>query len=134
MSRRYQQDEYRLVAEWVVKNYPYEHVEFGMRLGPDAFGIMKPTAPKVDAFIHTSPNLTLVEGKIDNESQALGQLLYYRFLVPRTPGYQHVDPMKIGLIIILVRDLPLLEEFAHSLGISVVKYCPDWIRERATRG
>ena len=91
--------------------------------------LLKPTAFMVDAVVETPEGTYIIEAKTDNESQAIGQLLFYQFLMKRYAALQDVDVTRTRPTLLFARRNADLEEFANDLGVIVAYYSPDWIQE-----
>jgi len=136
------------VAEWVEATWPDRRIPrtYNLKLGrlPEeliaALGI-KPTYFTrarwfCDCVVEEPDKLVLIEGKIEQESSAVGQLLFYRWLIDRTQDFPYSKDKPRELVLLVTREIEDLELFAKEIGIQVEHYEPTWIMphlERRTR-
>lgn len=145
-NRGYTDRETRLALEWAARAYPGARVISRYRIltgqlpnvpgftADEVARLLKPTGLMADLVL-VLPEITIVvEAKTDNETQAIGQLLYYVFLMQKYPELQEVPVAKMGAIILLARRIPDIVEFANKLGVQVAFYTPDWIRPFLQQG
>jgi hypothetical protein len=145
-NRGYTDRELRLVTEWSARTWPGARViqRYRINLPPpfvpqgwtldDVLRLMKPTGFMVDAVV-VVPGITfLVEAKTDNESQAIGQLAYYTWLIAKYSKLQEFPTENIQPVLLYARINPELEAFATSLGIAVEHYSPEWIQTFLRQG
>jgi len=140
-NRGYTDRELRLVTEWAATAYPEARVIQRYRVGtPPPYvppgwtseqvqALMKPTGFMVDAVVELPTTTLVVEAKTDNESAAVGQLLFYVWLMKKYPQYQEVDVTHLLPVLLFARQYPDLLDFAASLGVATSMYSPDWIQE-----
>ncbi len=146
MAKGYEDREVRLVMEWAGGRFPKARQIFRYRINQpppyvppgwteeQAVRLYKPTGFMVDAVVE-HPNITwVVEAKTDNESQAIGQLLFYVYLIKKHASMQEFDTRNVAPLILLARDNPQIEEFARSVGVVVEVYSPPWIRDFLKNG
>lgn len=139
-SRGYTERETRLALEWASINFPGARVISRYRIlgGPlaqlpgltleETRQIMKPTGLMADLVIVLPDRTIVVEAKTDNETQAIGQLLYYVYLMQKYPELQEVPVDHVQPVILLARRIPDVEEFALRFGVGVSFFSPPWIR------
>jgi hypothetical protein len=147
MSKRtYTEREMRLALEWASFSYRSARVISRYRIlsgelpsipgltADQARGLLKPTGLMADLVIETKDLTLVVEAKTDNETQAIGQLLYYVYLMRKYPELQDVDTKHLVPVILLARRPPDIEEFAQEYGVAVAYYSPPWIQEFLVQG
>ena len=81
-----------------------------------------------DLVIVVGETTLVVEAKTDNESQAIGQLKFYVWLMQKYASLQDVPVANVEPVLLYARDYPDLVAFAKSEGIGVELYSPDWIQ------
>ncbi len=91
--------------------------------------LLKPTGFMVDLVIRDVDVTRIVEAKTDNESQAIGQLLFYRYLLEKYAALQEFPALPVVPVLLFARHNQDLEEFARSLGVQVAFFSPPWIQE-----
>ncbi|MEM3979987.1 MAG: hypothetical protein QXF79_01860, partial [Ignisphaera sp.] len=134
--------ETRLISEWVQQNYKDALlIRFRCPLGPipeklvqevgfsKAIGYARPYRPEVDALIIYGQEIILAEAKIFKVMDGLSKLPIYGALVPQTPELKQYLPRKIVLKLITPKKIPWLENICNELGVEVIVYQPDWVKE-----
>ncbi len=81
----------------------------------------------VDAIVKRSGELLLIEAKVEMESQALGQLLIYRELIKKTPGFDALTDGDIVLRMVSPIAKPWIDSVLAKYGIEVDHWAPKWI-------
>jgi hypothetical protein len=122
--------EQRLLAEYIAKRWPKARVQYRVRVGPEAQGYYIVGAKWADALVETENTIYLVEAKVTKASVAIGQLLYYRKLLPMSPWYPLLPRKPIKLFLLLAVDDPTLRRLAEEDGIETDVYKPDWLEEQ----
>lgn len=142
MARReYKQRERRFVPEFVEKRYPTRvTVFYNMAIGPPPEELQKafPETPLahlrrwrfwIDAVVIQPNRMILIEGKLRKPQEGLGQLLFYKALLPQTP---ELDPYKlypVEMVLIVPREDPRVITFATAVGIKIEIFRPPWVIE-----
>lgn len=128
------------VVAYVRTAYPSDQVQFNARLGPiptkfagmDLSGlsanIFKVYNRYADAVVIQPNKLILVEGKMVDILPAIGQIMYYRYLLPKTPEFSSYAALPIEMEIVCPSPDPEIVAFAQSVGIRVV----IWTNSSAT--
>lgn len=128
------------VVAYVRTAYPSDQVQFNARLGPIPtkflgvdLGGMSENIYKVynryaDAVVVQPDKLILVEGKMIDILPAIGQIMYYRFLLPKTPEFAAYAALPVEMEIVCPSPDPEIVAFAQSVGIRVV----IWTNANAT--
>ena len=141
MAKAYEEREIRLALEWAALSYPGARVISRYRIltGPlpvvpgfapfQVAQLLKPTGLMADLVIPLGKSTVVVEAKTDNETQAIGQLLYYVFLMKRYPELQEVPVDQVEPVILLARRIPDIVDFAKQYGVTVALYSPGWIQD-----
>jgi len=133
------QRERRYVAEYVAMRFPGDVVSFNVRLFTDpdvsipglsaesTLRLISRSGLFVDAIIHRGSDVILIEAKVEMESQALGQLLIYKELIQKTPGFDHLLPEDISLLMVSPITKPWIDPVLRKYGVMVDHWSPDWI-------
>jgi hypothetical protein len=139
LRKEYLQRERRYVPEYVDKTYPERvAVFYNMAVGPAPEDLTSryPDMPLeqfrrwrfwVDAIVVLKDRVILIEGKIRTIAGAVGQLLLYRNLLPKTPEMAPYKALPVEMLLVTARPDPRIIEMAASSGIRVDIYRPDWI-------
>jgi len=139
-SRTYTERELRLALEWASARYPGYRTINRYRIATppplippgftaaQAVALFKPTNFMADLVIVVGQNTLVVEAKTDNESQAIGQLKFYVWLMRKYGTLQDVPVDNVVPVLLYAREYPDLVAFAKSEGIAVELYSPDWIQ------
>ena len=145
-NRTYEDREIRLVTEWVSQVYPRERVVFRYRIvtpppyvpagwtADQATQLLKPTGFMVDAVVLKVNESVIIEAKTDNESQAIGQLKFYKYLIETYPTLQDFSVGLVHPVMLFARVNPDLQKFALQEGVDVSVYSPDWIQSFLKNG
>jgi len=88
------------------------------------FKVWMPTA---DAIVVTKERIYVVEAKIRNPRNALGQLVDYARRLPNTPELKRFFPREIVKLLVIPLEDPELIMTARELGINIDVYRPDWV-------
>lgn len=139
MARRYTPRESRLIAEWANENvlqHPFTLRQplggfpagrFGNHGGADFMRAARPWRFEVDLAVFPPGELWLVEAKIRNITDGLGQLVVYDNVIAETPELEHLVDAPRRLILVSPWELTQFESLAGRLGIELVQFRPAWI-------
>jgi hypothetical protein len=139
-SRSYTERELRLALEWAALRYPGYRTINRYRIatpppfvppgftGDQAVALFRPTNFMADLVIVVGETTIVVEAKTDNESQAIGQLQFYVWLMEKYATLQDVPTSDVRPVLLYAREYPDLVAFAKKIGIDVELYSPDWIQ------
>jgi hypothetical protein len=138
--------EEELLVTYINRFFPNAHVFYHVRLGhtPDvpiagldaakSRRLMMPGLPELDAIVIDGTTVYLVEAKVKKEWENLGKMLIYKYLLPKTPGWELVDVSKLKLLLVMGQATDLLKSVAASMGVSVAEYMTPRVREILTLG
>ena len=127
------------MSEWAMANLApgtyRTHVRLGQARGSPRPGqtpaehraLMLMTLPEADLVALNGKVATIVEFIVWRPHEAIGQILFYRSLLPATPGYEDVLPENVTLKIVSGLEDLTFRTFANSLGISFEVYRPEWL-------
>ena len=139
--RPYRHIERRYIVEYVANKYPKRIAAyFNIRLGPppEIMRRMYPGVPErhfkvwtpwADAVVVTSDSIDVIEAKIRNPRQAIGQLQDYARRVPLTPELARFLPRPIRMILVVPLYDPELAKTCAQFGIILDVFCPAWVIE-----
>lgn len=137
--RPYRQIERRYVVEYVTNRFPDRvWAGFNVRLGPPPdelrkrypgvpathFKVWTPTA---DAVVVTKTRIYIVEAKIRNPRQAMGQLLDYARRLPETPELQRFMGREIVKLLVVPFDDPELRQTCAMYGVQMETFIRPWV-------
>jgi len=134
--------ERRYIVEWANERFPEAEKMFNVPLGPvpesliAELGSLEKAArtfrswrPKIDAVLKLPDKVIFAEAEILDPKNAIGDLLYYRELVPETPDLGEILNMKREFWLVIPTYLKWVEDFATKRGIVVDIYTPDWLED-----
>jgi len=94
-----------------------------------AFQWFRPSRPVADAIAITPTTLILIEGKIFNPNQAIGQLLFYSRLIDFTPELRPYVSLPRVYQVVTAREPPWATHAQEFTDVQIVVYAPDWIQD-----
>jgi len=133
--------ERRYISEYMMKTWPKGSWQLNVELGPipqeyiDRYGlgkaaaIFRPTRPRVDAVKWTSDRYYLIEAKLRDIKAGIGDLSYYRGMIPRTQDLPFYDGQEIVYRLVIPWMIDWMRDAAEGANIDVVVFKPDWIDE-----
>jgi len=131
--------ERRYIAEYMMKEWPEGGWQLNVELGPipkeyvDRYGLGKaaamfrPTRPRVDAVKWTPEKYYLVEAKIRDIKAGIGDLSYYRNMVPNTPDLPFYDGQPVVFRLVVPWMIEWIRAAADSAKVEVVVFWAEWI-------
>ena len=137
--------ERRYLSEYLLEACPDMRYQLNVELGPippeyihrhglaRAAAMFRPTRPRVDAIRWTDDSYTLVEAKVRDLKKGVGDLVYYRALIPATPDLPFHDAQPIGCLLVVPWQLEWLQWVAGELHIETAVFTPDWIADYVAR-
>jgi len=136
-----QERERRFLSEYLLESCPDMQYQLNVELGPippeyiarhglhKAAAMFRPTRPRVDAVRWTDDTYTLIEAKIRDLKIGVGDLVYYRALLPATPDLPFHDGQPIRCLLVVPWQLEWLQWVAGELHIDTAVFTPDWIAD-----
>jgi hypothetical protein len=136
-----QERERRYIAEYMLHAWPEGGWQLNVELGPippeyvqqygqaKAAALFRPTRPRVDAVKWTPERYYLVEAKIRDIKAGIGDLLYYRGMVPQTLDMPFFDGQPISYRLVVPWMIPWVQNAATVAGVEVVVHAPAWIAD-----
>lgn len=136
-----QERERRFISEYLLKAWPGGDYQQNVELGPipqeyiDRYGlgkaaaIFRPTRPRIDAVKWTSDKYYFIEAKIRDIKAGIGDLLYYRSMVPQTLDLPFYDGQEIVSRLVVPWSIDWLLAAAAINNVEVVVFNPAWIAD-----
>lgn len=136
-----QERERRYIAEYLYHEWPEIDWQLNVELGlipqeyVDRHGLIKaaalfrPTRPRVDAIKWTADRYYLIEAKVRDIKAGIGDLLYYRSLVPSTPDLPFYNGQPVTCRLVVPWMIDWVKAAADASQIEVVVYWVDWIAD-----
>lgn len=131
--------ERRYISEYMLKTFPDAQYQLNVELGPipqdyvDRYGlgkaaaIFRPTRPRVDAVKWTPGAYFLIEAKLRNIKNGIGDLTYYRGMAARTPDLPFYDGQPIICRLIVPWMIDWIRVAADEANVEVVVFWAEWI-------
>ena len=133
--------ERRYIVEWAESRFPGYKKYYNVPLGPIPEALVKEVGfemarrwyrrwrPYADCIIDLVDYAILAEAELLHPKNAIGDLLYYMKLVPKTPDLPVTNPANIKYYLVVPELLQYVKEQCEDLGIIVEVFTPDWLRE-----
>lgn len=131
--------ERRYIAEYMKEAFPEGDWQLNVELGAipqeyvDRYGlgkaaaIFRPTRPRVDAVKWTPTVYYLIEAKLRDIKAGIGDLTYYKGMLPKTPDLPFYDGQPVISRLIVPWMIDWIQNAASAAGVEVVVFKPDWI-------
>lgn len=136
-----QERERRYISEYMMSAWPEGGWQLNVELGAipqeyvDRYGLGKaaalfrPTRPRVDAVKWTPEKYYLIEAKIRDIKTGIGDLSYYRNIVPITPDLPNYNGQQIIYRLIVPWMIDWIKSAADAAGVEIVVSWQDWIAD-----
>lgn len=136
-----QERERRYISEYMLRQWPEGDWQLNVELGPipqdyiDRLGLgraaalFRPTRPRVDAVKWTKDLYYIIEAKIRDIKAGIGDLTYYRNMIPRTPDLPFYDGQTVISLLVVPWMIDWIQEAADASQISVIVFHAEWIDE-----
>lgn len=133
--------ERRYISEYMNETWPGGDYQLNVELGPipaeyvtrygltKAAALFRPTRPRVDAVKWEPEVYYLIEAKIRDIKAGIGDLTYYRNMIPETLDLPYYDGQRIIARLIIPWMLDWLQPVAKANNIEVVVYEQEWIAD-----
>lgn len=92
-----------------------------------AAALFRPTRPRVDAVRWTPEKYILVEAKLRDIKAGIGDLLYYRGLIPETMDLPYYDGQPIISRLVIPLEYDWIKSSAIASGVELVVQWYDWV-------
>ena len=136
-----QERERRYISEYMMLTWPEGRWQLNVELGPipqeyvDRYGLGKaaamfrPTRPRVDAVKWTRERYYLIEAKLSNIKGGIGDLSYYRGMLPSTPDLPFYDGQEIVCRLVVPWMIDWIRTAADAAQVDIVVFQADWIED-----
>jgi len=133
--------ERRYIVEWAEARYPQARKLFNVPIGPIPESIVEELGferarryyrrwrPYADCIVFLPEKSIVAEAEILNPKNAIGDLLYYRTLIPKTPDYPELLQKPVEYVLVIPYMLKWIKDFAEEQGIIVDLFEPEWIKD-----
>jgi len=133
--------ERRYISEFMVHKWPEGGFQLNVELGPipqeyvDRYGLGKaaamfrPTRPRVDAVKWTADRYYLIEAKLRDIKAGIGDLSYYRGMIPRTPDLPYYDSQELVSLLVVPWTIEWIQVAADVAKVEIEVYYVDWIAD-----
>lgn len=132
--------ERRYIAEWADKKFPGFDKYFNVPIGPVPESLVKEIGFErarriyrrwrnyADCIVVLPDRTVLAEAEIRDPRNAIGDLLYYKTLVPKTPDFPGGLDRPVEYWLVIPSDFKFIEALAKEQGIIVDYYDPEWLK------
>jgi hypothetical protein len=136
-----QERERRYISEYMMKTWPEGDWQLNVELGPipaeyvtrmgltRAAALFRPTRPRVDAVKWTPSAYYLIEAKIRDIKAGIGDLTYYKSVIPQTPDLPFYDGQPVIARLVVPWMLDWLSPVASAAGVEVAVHTEPWIED-----
>ncbi|MBU2685738.1 MAG: hypothetical protein KKF27_21045 [Gammaproteobacteria bacterium] len=133
--------ERRYISEYLLHEWPGGEWQLNVELGPipqeyvDRYGLGKaaamfrPTRPRVDAVKWTPTAYYLIEAKIRDIKGGIGDLSYYRGMIPLTPDLPFYDGQEVCYRLVVPWMIDWIRAAADAARVEVAVYWSEWIAD-----
>jgi len=133
--------ERRYISEYMLHEWPRGVWQLNVELGPipqeyvDRYGLGKaaamfrPTRPRVDAVKWTRERYYVIEAKIRDIKAGIGDLSYYRGMIPGTPDLPFYDGQTVICRLVVPWMIDWMIAAAEAADVEVVVHVEPWIAE-----
>ena len=133
--------ERRYIAEYMRETWPGGDWQLNVELGPipqeyvtrygmqKAAAMFRPTRPRVDAVKWTPKTYYVIEAKIRDIKAGIGDLTYYRNMIPTTLDLPYYDGQEIVARVVIPWMIDWMQAAADASHIEVVVFHQEWIDE-----
>lgn len=129
------------ISEYCIETWPEGDFLLNVCLGPipdylleahgpaKAAAIYRPTRPRVDAVKWDKDHYYLIEAKVREIKTGIGDLAFYRGLIPSTKDLPYYDGQAFIYRLVVPWTLDWVTAAANQNGIEVVVYQRAWIED-----
>lgn len=133
--------ERRYIVEWADLRFPQATKVFNVPLGPVPESLVKEMGferarrifrrwrPYADCIVLLPDRRILAEAEIRDPRAAIGDLLYYKTLVPKTPDLPGGPDLKTEFWLVIPEMFRFIAELAREQGFVVDFFEPEWLNE-----
>lgn len=133
--------ERRYISEYLLAAFPKGDYQLNVELGPipqeyvDRYGfgkaaaMFRPTRPRVDAVKWTKDAYYLIEAKVRDIKAGIGDLSYYKGMVPQTLDLPFYDGQPIICRLVVPWMIDWIKAAAEAAQVEVVVFWSEWIAD-----
>jgi len=133
--------ERRYIAEYMKWQWPQGGWQLNVEIGPipkeyvERYGLSKaaalfrPTRPRVDAVHWDQDHYYIIEAKVRSIKTGIGDLYYYRSLIPLTPDLPLYTGQELIYRLIVPWNIEWMKVAADAAQIDTVVFWQDWIAD-----
>lgn len=133
--------ERRYISEYMMHQWPEGGWQLNVELGPipqeyvtrygleRAAALFRPTRPRVDAIKWTPDKYYLIEAKIRDIKAGIGDLSYYRGMIPLTLDLPYYDGQELICRLVVPWMIDWIKVAADAAQVDVVVFEADWIAD-----
>jgi len=133
--------ERRYISEYMLKTWPGGEWQLNVELGPipqeyvtrygltKAAAMFRPTRPRVDAIKWTPEAYYIIEAKIRDIKAGIGDLSYYRGMIPGTPDLPYYDGQPIIARLVVPWMIEWIQAAADAARVEVAVHVEPWIED-----
>ena len=104
---------------------PSEYIKkYGLQ---KASAIYRPTRPRVDAVKWTDNGYYLIESKLRDIKNGIGDLAFYQGMALQAPDLPYYDKQPIKLRLVVPWMIDWIRAAAEAANVEVIIFKPDWI-------
>jgi len=134
-----QERERRYIAEYMRETWPEGNWQLNVELGAipqeyvdrlglgKAAALFRPTRPRVDAIKWTPSHYYIIEAKIRDIKAGIGDLTYYRGMIPTTPDLPYYNGQPITYHLVIPWMIDWMKAAADAAQVEVEVFHADWI-------
>jgi len=138
--------ERRYISQYMKDTFPDMNWQINVELGAipaeyiQRYGVVKaaalfrPTRPRVDAVVWQSDKYLLIEAKLRDIKSGIGDLLYYKSVIPQTPDlpFYNGQPIVARLVVPWMLDWlkPIADANAIEVDVKRYDFVDEYVKER----
>ncbi len=131
--------ERRYIAEYMIREWPQGEWQLNVELGPipqeyvdrlglgKAAALFRPTRPRGDAVKWAKDPYYILEAKIRDIKAGIGDLSYYRGMIPRTPDLPYYNGQELIFRLVVPWMIDWIKVAADAAQVDVVVFHQPWI-------
>ena len=133
--------ERRFISEYMLNTWPRGKWQLNVELGPipaeyikkyglqKASALYRPTRPRVDAVKWDDNAYYLIEAKLRDIKNGIGDLAFYKGMASQAPDLPYYDGQPIILRLVVPWMIDWIRAAAEAINIEVIIFAPDWIAD-----
>jgi len=133
--------ERRYIVEYMKATFPDMAWQLNVELGEvpqeyvtrygltKAAALFRPTRPRVDAVRWEEGRYLLIEAKLRDIKSGIGDLLYYKSIIPVTPDLPYYDGQPVHCQLVIPWVIDWIKTVADAAKVELAVFCQDWIAD-----